>query len=81
MNDKEKIIQRDSGFTFGCPECEYPPQHFTTQQQLDQHINKSHCKHKDEGMVKCSTCDDDERTWEEQEEQRMGLDDFEGRKD
>ena len=36
--DEEKITQRDSGFTFGCPECDNPPQHFTTKLQLDQHM-------------------------------------------
>ena len=39
---------------------------------------KSECKHREDGMVKCTTCD--EPAWDEYEDSRMGYNDFKGLK-
>ena len=51
--DEEKIIERDSGYRLGCPEC---TEHFTDEKSRKEHL-KTHCKHREDGMVHCKTCD------------------------
>ena len=57
---------------------------FALTEKLVRHEHSVHfkheekCKHKEDGMVKCAVCDG-EKTWEDSQKNRMGLDDFEGK--
>jgi hypothetical protein len=60
-----------------CPECGWG---YSIKSQLDHHVNEAHaqkCKHREDGMISCSTCDS--KTWEDIENNRMGYDDFKGK--
>ena len=69
--DEEKIIERDSGYRLGCPEC---TEHFTDEKSRKEHL-KTHCKHREDDMVHCKTCDPEDE-WSNHPSGHSGNSDF-----
>jgi len=69
--DEEKIIQRDSGYRLGCPKC---TEHFVNEKSQLEHF-QTHCKHKEDGMVHCKTCDPHDE-WANHPSSNLGDSDF-----